>query len=77
MRFSLAVQRILLSAGDAARHMGHSYVGSGHILLAMTVSPGSAGRLLQGAGVDPEVLRSMLTVLYGIGGRDMPLHQSF
>ena len=77
MRFSLAMQRILLTAGDTARYMGHSYVGSGHILLAMTVSPGGAGRLLQGAGVDPEVLRSMLTVLYGIGSRDMPLHQSF
>ena len=77
MRFSLATQRILLSAGDSARHMGHSYVGSGHILLAMTVSPGSAGRLLQGAGVDPELLRSMLTVLYGVGSTDMPLHQSF
>ena len=77
MRFSLEIQRILLYAGNAARQMGHSYVGSGHILLGIVASPCAAGRLLRIAGADTEVLRSMLTVLYGVGSVDMPLHQGF
>ena len=77
MRFSLEIQRILLYAGDTARRLGHSYVGSGHILLGVVACQGAAGRLLRLAGADTHVLRAMLTVLYGMGSADMPLHQSF
>ena len=77
MRYSADTQQLLLTAGSISRAMGHSYVGSAHLLLALASEPGAAGQLLRGAGVEPELTRSMLAVLYGVGTPDMPLPQGF
>ena len=71
------VKEVLLTAAGLARTMGHSYVGSAHLLLAITTRPGIAGQLLRGVGLEPELGRAMVTVLYGVGTPDMPLHQGF
>ena len=52
MRFSAQTQKILLSAAHIARDFGHGYVGSAHLLMAMSRQPDSTGRLLERAGVE-------------------------
>ena len=68
---------LIRSAAGKARSMGHSYVGSAHLLLALTEAPGMAGLLLRGAGVESGLIQSMATVLYGTGTPDLPLPQGF
>ena len=75
MRFGAESSRLILSAGDCARKMGHSYVGSVHFLLALISEPGLSGRLLQGAGMDRAVAWDMAAVLYGVGTPELPLPQ--
>ncbi len=66
---------LILSAADSARRMGHSYVGSAHLLLALTRSPETAGNLVRGAGVDEALIRPAIAVLYGMGTPGLPLPQ--
>ena len=77
MGYCSDVEQVLLSAANLARQMGHSYVGSAHLLLSITMRPGTAGQLLRTAGLEPELGRAILAVLYGVGTADMPLHQGF
>ncbi len=77
MRYSSQTQQLLLLAGDKARQLGHSYVGSSHLLLALALAPGQAGQLLRGAGGTAELLEKMMIVLYGTGTSDLPLPQGF
>ena len=77
MGYDSDVQRILLAAGRLAKSMGHSYVGSAHLLVAMTAETGIAGQVLRGAGLEPELGKAMLAVIYGVGTPDLPLRQSF
>ena len=66
---------LILDAADSARRMGHSYVGSAHILLALTRCPGMAGHLVRGSGLEENLIRSAMAVLYGVGTPDLPLPQ--
>lgn len=75
MRFGADVSKLILSAGDYAREMGHSYVGSVHFLMALLVQPGLSGQLLRGMGLDSGMLRDMTAVLYGRGTPLLPLPQ--
>lgn len=75
MRYHTMTAEMILQAGQKARNLGHSYVGSIHLLLAMAQEPGSTGQLLRMAGVDPEVTESMAQLQYGLGTPDLPLPQ--
>ena len=53
MRYHMHTVELIRLAGQKARTLGHSYVGSAHLLLALTQQTGSTGQLLRSAGVDP------------------------
>ena len=75
MWYGADASRLILSAGNCAKEIGHSYVGSIHFLLAMINEPGLPGRLLRGAGMNGSVVRDMAVILYGAGTPELPLPQ--
>ena len=75
MRYHMLTADLIQRAGQTARHFGHSYVGSAHLLVAMAGLPGGAGQLLRGMGVEPELTGVMTQILYGAGTPDLPLPQ--
>ena len=75
MRYHTLTQELIQRSGAKARELGHSYVGSVHILLALCREPGLAGQVLRILGVDPEMTESMAQLLYGTGTRNLPLPQ--
>ena len=77
MQYQTDAQGLILAAGRMARTLGHSYVGSAHLLLALAEEPGIAGQMLRGAGFESELARSMAQVLYGAGTPNLPLPQGF
>ena len=77
MRYTLDASNLILSAAEQARGMGHSYVGSEHLLLAMVASTGWSAQILQGAGLDPGITKNLISVLYGCGNIALPLPQGF
>ena len=77
MQFEAEATQLILSAADHARRLGHSYVGSEHILLAMVSEPGWAGQILHGFGLDAALAHSMASVLYGSGDTQLPLPQGW
>ncbi len=77
MRYAMEAQQLLLTAAEKAREFGHSYVGSAHLLLALSAEPGLAGQMLRFAGGEPGLLEKMMAVLYGTGTAQLPLPQGF
>ena len=77
MQYSTQARKLLQSAAEKARGLGHSYVGNIHLLLALIQSDGISGRLLQGAGVEEEMVWCMAAILYGRGTPGLPLPQGF
>ena len=75
LRYHVLTADLLLRSARKARELGHSYVGSAHILLSLSREPGAAGQVLRMLGVDPELTESMAQLLYGAGTPDMPLPQ--
>ena len=75
MRYDLSAQTLILRAGRIARSLGHSYVGSQHLLLALAEDNGLAGTLLRGAGLERDITEKMAVVLYGMGTSGLPLPQ--
>ena len=75
MRYNLLTADLIQQAGQKARSLGHSYVGSMHFLLVMSRDPGAAGQLLRMLGVDPDLTEAMAQLLYGAGTPDLPLPQ--
>ena len=75
MRYHMQTETLLRRCAGKARNMGHSYVGSVHLLLAMAEDDGITGKMLRGAGLDLELTEKMLVVLYGVGTPDLPLPQ--
>lgn len=77
MHYGADALNLILSAAGQARHLGHSYVGTAHLLLALEQEPGLPGQLLRGAGMEHELTRNMVIVLYGAGTADLPLPQGW
>ena len=77
MQYSKQSQDILCRAGAKARKLGHSYVGSVHLLIALAGYSGFPGYLLDSFGVREPFLTDVTAVLYGIGTQDLPLRQGF
>ena len=70
-------REMLSRAAAEARLLGHGYVGSVHLLLALTEDPGDAGTILRSWGLKQETLRFVAVTMWGSGQTDMPLRQGF
>ena len=75
MRYDTGSLDLIRNAGKKAREMGHSYVGSAHLLLAMAEEEGSSGRILRLFGLQSDMAADMASILYGRGTPRMPLPQ--
>src|SRR5699024_4515769 len=74
MDLSRELEQLLAAARTEAVALGHSQVGSEHLLLALLTRRGSAAaRLLRDNGWDPEALRRLLRARRGEGTPDLPL----
>ena len=76
MHYEEEGRKLIREAGAKAREMGHSYVGSGHLLLALAAQPGAAGSLLRCVGAEPGWLEEVAAALWG-KGKSLPLAQGF
>ena len=76
MVFSADARRLMGDSAAKARELGHSYVGSIHLLLAL-LEGGSAGNVLVLHGVDPALIRGLARLVYGAGTPGLPLPQGF
>ena len=77
MRYADQAKQLLLNAGQVARDLGHSSVGSAHLLLALAQLPDPWGRFLQFCGFCPIKATEMARALYGAGTRGLPLPMGF
>ena len=75
MRYEEESRSLILAAGRKARSLGHSWVGSAHLLLALAETQGQMGFLVRAAGVDPVAAEDLTVALYGRGTADLPLPQ--
>ncbi len=75
MRYHMLTSELIQQAGQKAKSLGHSYVGSAHLLLVMAREPGGTGQVLRMLGVDPDLTEAMAQLLYGAGTPDLPLPQ--
>ena len=75
LRYESEMMETIRIAGRKARDLGHSYVGSAHLLLALTHQKGAAGQILRGFGMDPARTEDLVAAFYGKGTRDLPLPQ--
>ena len=75
MRYGPESQELINTAHRKAKELGHSYVGSAHLLLALTMHSGSAGQILRGFGMDASLTEDMAALLYGKGTSHLPLPQ--
>ncbi len=74
MRLESEAAELICEAGRAARELGHSYVGSAHLLLAMIRMRGGPGQILRAFGLDAGLTEDMTALLYGKGSA-LPLPQ--
>ncbi len=77
MHYSQDAQQVILSSANLARRMGHSYVGTAHLMLTLAQGSQLCAHLLYTAGFDGELGKSMFQVLYGKGTSGLPLPQGF
>ena len=75
MRYHVLTAGLIQDSARIARGMGHSFVGTAHMLIALLRQPGQAGQLLRSAGLDPVLTRSLVVLCYGSGTPDLPLPQ--
>lgn len=75
MRYAPEVTELILRAAEKARSLGHSYVGSQHLLLALTEASGFVGQMLRSAGADGDFLWDIAAAIHGVGMPQMPLPQ--
>ena len=77
MRYTDHSRALICQAAHNARQLGHSYVGSTHLLMALASGGGDAGILLRGSGLHALRLGSMAVALRGVGTPALPLYQGF
>ena len=77
MHYGEQAKRLLLEAGQVARDLGHSSVGSAHLLLALAQMPDPWGRFLRFCGFCPFKAGEMIRALYGTGTKGLPLPMGF
>jgi len=59
-RFTTDARRVVVSAQETARDLGHPELGDEHLLLGLLQTPGVAADVLRAAGADPVVLRDVV-----------------
>ena len=77
MRYEPESLELIQTAARKAKELGHSYVGSIHLLLALLMHRSNAGQILRGIGLDPAITQDMAALLYGKGTACLPLPQGF
>ncbi len=75
MRYSEETTALIVAAGQQARQLGHSCVGSQHLLLALTGAGGWAEQILTSLGVSSGLIRQLVLIFYGRGEAELPLPQ--
>jgi ATP-dependent Clp protease ATP-binding subunit ClpC len=77
-RFTERARRVVVLAQEQTLKLGHSQIGSEHLLLGMLLEPeGLAGRALVSIGVDADAVRAQIVAISGsgpesAGGRQVP-----
>ncbi len=77
MKLEQETVQLLSGAAACAREMGHSFVGTAHLLISFRQGTDWTGQLLGSYGLSSQVLRDLTVVSYGLGHRDLPLQQGF
>ena len=77
LQMSEKTEQVLMTAGREAQKMGHSYIGSEHLILALLQGDCTAGRLLRWRGWEYGIWRSLLLAQQGEGAGKLPLVQGF
>ena len=77
MRYHALTAELIQLSGRKARQFGHSYVGTAHLLVALSFLPGGTGQFLRSLGLDPELTEAMAQLMYGMGTPELPLPQGF
>lgn len=75
MRLEADTSHLILVAAGIAREFGHSYVGSEHLLAALSYSCGWIGQLLGSCGLNAHMARCAVAHCIGSGTPDLPLPQ--
>ena len=75
MRYHTMTSELIRASGEKARLLGHSFVGSVHLLLALLELPGEPQLILRGCGLAPELAIPLTQLLYGSGTPNLPLPQ--
>lgn len=77
MRYTKDAEGMLQDAAAHARNLGHSYVGSEHLLLAMTQKGRWYSPIFWQCGLHWELAKGAVMVINGYGTRNAVLHQGF
>ena len=77
MRYSQEAADVIVAAAARARGLGHSFVGSIHLLMALCAAADEAGMLLRSAAVTENFVHDAAAVLCGVGTAGLPLPQGF
>ena len=75
MRYEAESVELINEAYRKAKELGHSYVGSVHLLLALASQRGNPGQILRDFGLDAVVTADMAVLLYGKGVAQLPMPQ--
>ena len=71
-RFTEKAQNVLNLSLQIASEMGHTYIGSEHLLLALiNEDSGIAAHFLKESGADPEKIQNTIVQMAGIGSKTM------
>ena len=77
MRYSQEAADVIVGAAARARGLGHSFVGSVHLLMALCAGRDEAGMLLRSVSVTEKFVHDAAAVLCGVGTSGLPLPQGF
>ena len=66
---------LIVRSAQEARGLGHGYVGTVHLVIALSRSGGFGGLLLRSYGGEPGILRRLAAALWGRGTGNLPLRQ--
>ena len=77
MRYSQEAADVIVGAAARARGLGHSFVGSIHLLMALCEASDESGLRLRSAAVTEKFVHDAAAVLCGVGQTQLPLPQGF
>ena len=77
MRYEQSALDTIRAASRKSRALGHGFVGTAHLLLALAERGDWAGQLLRIFGVGETLLEDLTILAYGLGQGDLALYQGF